>query len=178
MYYYFVASLPFLEFGTRCPTCLEDFLEQAERLLPADDFALVRQALSVAGGEEFVPGHRVVREWREFIHTFRGQAVLARAPKLKKDPANYQRGEKGYSQVVADALAAAEKAPDPLAAERIIDQLLWDRCDQLGEGHSFDLDFLLVFALKLQILKRVEQVDSVQGRHLFDQYRSDVSRLG
>ena len=178
MYYYFAASLPYLEYGVRCPTCLENFLETAGRLLSAGDYALVEQALSVETAERLSGGgHRVTREWQSFMQTLRNQWVTARAVPLKKDPASYLRGERGAETAVVEAVAQAQKASDPLEGEKIIDQLRWAKLEEIGQGQFFNLDFLIVYALKLQILKRLERIDSVHGEHTFNEYCAAVSRL-
>ena len=178
MYYYFAASLPYLEYGVRCLTCLENFMETAGRLLSPGDYALIEQALAVEAGQPVSgEGHRVIREWQAFMQGLRNQWVMARAPRFRKDPATYFRGERGGETAVAEAVAQAQKAVDPLEAEKIIDQLRWAKLEEIGQGQFFNLDFLLVYALKLQILKRLERIDSVHGEHIFNEYCAAVSRL-
>ena len=178
MYYYFAASLPYLEYGVRCPTCLDTFSEAAGRLLSAKDYALIGQALAVENGD-IIPegGHRVTAEWQSFMQALRNQWVTARAGQLKKDPAPYLRGERGAETAIIDAVAQAQKAADPLEGERIIDQLRWAKLEEIARNQYFNLDFLIVYALKLQILKRLERIDSVHGEHTFNEYCSTVSRL-
>ncbi len=177
MYYYFAASLPFLEFGVKCPTCLENFLEQSERLLPERDRRLIEQALLIEKGQDIKAEHRVIAEWQNFMQDLRNQWVLVRAGVLKKDPLSYMRGSRTGQAAVVEVINQAQKAEDPLSGEKLIDQLRWDKLEDIGQGHFFDLDFLLVYALKLQILKRLERIDSVHGEHTFQEYCTTASRL-
>lgn len=178
MYYYFAASLPYLEYGVCCVTSLDAFLEAAGRLLSRNDYALIEQALSVEkGGVVSDGGHRVIRAWQVFMQALRNQWVMARAAQFKKDPASFMRGERGAESAVIEAVSRAQKAADPLEAEKIIDQLRWVKLEEIGQGRFFNLDFLIVYALKLQILRRLERIDSVHGEHIFNEYCSTVSRL-
>jgi len=78
---------------------------------------------------------------------------------------------------IIEAVSQAQKAADPLEGEKIIDRLRWAKLEELGRGQFFNLDFLIVYALQLQILKRLERIDSVHGEHTFNEYCSTVSRL-
>ncbi|MFA5261749.1 MAG: DUF2764 family protein [Candidatus Omnitrophota bacterium] len=178
MYYYFAASLLYLEYGVCCQTNLEAFLEAAGRLLPEKDYALIERALAVEKGDVILDGrHRVITEWQSFMQALRNQWVMVRAVQFKKDPVSFMRGERGAETAIIEAVSRAQKAADPLEGEKIIDQLRWAKLEEIGQGQFFNLDFLIVYALKLQILKRLERIDSVHGEHTFNEYCSTVSGL-
>ncbi|HQP10055.1 MAG TPA: hypothetical protein PKV41_01575, partial [Candidatus Omnitrophota bacterium] len=50
-YYYFVASLPMVQWGAKCPMTGEEFLLSAKRLLQAQDYALIEKLLQDHGGD-------------------------------------------------------------------------------------------------------------------------------
>jgi hypothetical protein len=58
--------------------------------------------------------------------------------------------------------------PSLLEAEQYVDSVRWQKLDDLCLGHYFDLDALIVYALKLLILLRWEAVSKVDSRELLE----------
>lgn len=52
----------------------------------------------------------------------------------------------------------AHRNPSILEAERMLDGERWCMLDELSLGHYFDIDFLIVYALKILILERWERI--------------------
>jgi hypothetical protein len=51
--------------------------------------------------------------------------------------------------------------------------------DELESGHYFDIDKILVYALRLQILERKALFDEQKGREMFDKvYTEIISPVG
>lgn len=65
----------------------------------------------------------------------------------------------GTSQIAAGAM----EQNDPLEAELYLDDCRWSEIDELSAGHSFDMEFLCAYRLKLQILERHTQFEQERG---------------
>ncbi|MBU2250847.1 MAG: DUF2764 domain-containing protein, partial [Candidatus Omnitrophica bacterium] len=57
----------------------------------------------------------------------------------------------------------------PLEAERKLLLLRWNFIQEQESGHHFDLTWLILYFLKLQILERLFSFDKDKGLVLFDQ---------
>ena len=68
-----------------------------------------------------------------------------------------------------DAAKALEilSGTDILGRERGLDDLLWKHIEELTEMHVFDLDVILGFAARLQIVARWLKLDETTGREMF-----------
>jgi len=167
-YYYFAATLPMLDFDGPPPLGMEAFLQSAERMLSAGDY---RQVLSAVTSTSLFAPIAFLRAWQEFELHLRNEQVASRAADLHKDPQDFIRGDKGYEPRVHQAVAAAAKAEHPLAGERIFDRLRWQQLDEMLLGHYFDLEFLIAYAVKLQILERYHKISGDRGREIFSSYK-------
>ena len=57
------------------------------------------------------------------------------------------------------------KEGTPLDAERRLLRWKWDFLDETEHEHHFDLEFLIIYFLKLQILHRLVSFDAELGLH-------------
>jgi hypothetical protein len=62
----------------------------------------------------------------------------------------------------------------PLQAEDILNRGRWMYLDELEAGHYFDIDRILVYALRLQLLARKSLFDAEMGRQMFDKVYSEI----
>ena len=57
----------------------------------------------------------------------------------------------------------AFNADSPLMAEEILNKARWRYLDELEFGHYFDIEILVIFFIKLQILERISSFDAEVG---------------
>lgn len=169
-YYYFAASLPLLDFDSKPIMNLGSFLSECQRLLAPEDFLLVEKALTLPRVEENA-GHCFVEAWHSFERAFSNELVYFRAGRLHKDPNEYIKGERAFSAHLADIIQQAMKMTDLLMAEKMIDKVRWSFLDELLTGHYFDIEMIIGYALKLQILERHQLFSSSLGEERFKQYQ-------
>ena len=62
------------------------------------------------------------------------------------------------------------KEGNPLDVEKKLLQLRWHFIDELEFGHYSDVDFFILYYLKLQILQRLWQFDKERGKEKFLTY--------
>lgn len=169
-YYYLGASLPFIQFETEPLLSAEEFLTDCEKLLNANDFALIR---SVILAEGFVnTNNATYKAYKEFDHGLRNEIVIYRSEKWNKDASQFLRGSRIPSTEVTSALDQASRAENPLEAEKVLDRIRWQFLDDLSQGHYYDLDFILVYGLKLLILKRQALFASDAGDAVFEEIKN------
>ena len=169
-YYYLIASLPLLEFGMKPPLSSEDFLTECKKLLALQDYALVKKVLE-PGDLTRPSNNKFLSQWMNFIQNFRNELAWIRSTEANKDPANYIRGQRIDDPNIVDLLAPAVEAEDPLSAEKLLDSARWQNLDELSQWHYFDLELLIVYAIKLKILERYQEIESPKGKELFAEYK-------
>ena len=169
-YYYLVASLPVLEFGEKTTISYEAFFDDCSRILSERDFQLICQAKynqdSGPNGQ-----NALFDSWAVFNRNLHNEIVRFRAAKNGKDPSQYLHGEAYQDPFIAQEIAQAAKGINLLATERALDIFRWKKLDDLLQGHHFDFEVLIVYALKLQILQRHQEISSSSGHDTFVQYK-------
>lgn len=178
-YEYIIAGLPVLQQDGRDNPDCEAILEDIRSQLDGKDAALLDLLLSgfdssgldaefyrKAAGER----NRFIREYFAYDLNVRNAKVeylnrsLGRPEDLDvvRPYEEYDTDFEGRSEV--DEVLARE---DILSRERGLDDLMWRRIDGITVMDVFNLDVILGFAAKLQIINRWMRLDESAGRELF-----------
>ena len=80
-------------------------------------------------------------------------------------------GEEFEEEAKTDAVLATD---DILARERGIDDLMWEKIDNLTTFDYFDIEAILGFIAKLQIVMRWRRLDPQTGREMFSRLVNEV----
>jgi hypothetical protein len=169
LYPYLVASLPMLHFGMKPPFSFEGFLEACRGFIPDGDYLLLSTLPQPEEYSREGTHHRLVQKWIGFDTALRNELARVRAGRRHLEPTAYLRpDEYGGPSLGPGVLAAAAQA-SPLDAERALDEMRWKALDDLATGHYLDLELLLTYACKLQILLRWERIRGADGRGLLEQ---------
>jgi hypothetical protein len=169
-YYYFAATLPMLQKQSEMPFSMEEFLTLCRYHMNRRDSAVVEAA--VTGGEAET-SLTVLRRLREYRKAVSEELASLRARRLGRDQAAYA----DRSLWVADAEAAAKAAygaSDPLETVEMLFMQEWRLLDELESQHYFDLEKIVIYALKLQLLHRASCRSREQGREEFGHIFSNV----
>ncbi|MHC4270067.1 MAG: DUF2764 family protein [Planctomycetota bacterium] len=161
-YYYVITSLPYLSLSEELPIRKDDFLANCKNYLKRIDFDIL-ESVSLFDAEENEVPLGVIRRFFRWERGIRNALVRLRAKSLGLEPDEFIRGEiVDHSQ----ALLAEEafNANSPLMAEEILNKARWRCLDELEFGHYFDIERLVVFFIKLQILERISSFDAEEGR--------------
>lgn len=161
-YYYLAASLPLLEFGMKTPIAYEDFLFRCEGQLSVKDLGIIKRA-KIMPSEDTEESSPTLKEWKRFDTTLRNELLKHRASKKSKDASKYIRGDGSSDPFLAAQTHWAVNEESPLEAERFLDKIKWDKIEELEKLHYFDIDYLIAYALKLQILERWQKISSEGG---------------
>jgi len=194
-YEYIVASLPDIttgwKFGEKGP---EDYIEEIVSLCSDKDRKLIEFLMSGyleenlnAGfyGKALTHKDAFIREYFRFDLNVRNAKVKYLNKALGRDAEKdvLLFGE-DTPQAVLDAVAdefeeAADletilNTGDILSRERGIDDLMWEKIDSLTTFNYFDIDAILGFITKLNIVARWYRLDEQTGREMFKRLVDEV----
>ena len=194
-YEYIVASLPDIttgwKFGEKGP---EDYIEEIVSLCSEKDRKLIEFLMSGYLEENLNAGfysealtHKdaFIREYFRFDLNVRNAKVKYLNKALGRDAEKdvLLFGEDA-TQAVLDAVADEfEEASDLetilhtgdiLSREKGIDDLMWEKIDSLTTFNYFDIDSILGFITKLNIVARWYRLDEQTGREMFKKLVDEV----
>ena len=194
-YHYIVASLPDIttgwKFGDKGP---QDYIDEIVDLCSDKDKSLIELLLSGSLEENLnadfyakvlTHGDQFIREYFRFDLNVRNAKVkyLNRALGRPADKDVLSFSEDA-PQAVLDAVSAEfEEAAeletvfnsgDILSRERGIDDLMWEKIDNLTTFNYFDIDAVLGFITKLNIVARWYKLDEQTGREMFKKLVDEV----
>jgi len=168
-YPYLVASLPMLQFPMKPPFSSERFLEVCCPLIPEKDCQVLRTLPQPEDYGESSTRLPVIRQWVEFNVALRNELVKVRAAKRHLEPGPFLRPGSSRGSFFAPAGVGAHMTGSLLDTEKAIDETRWKLLDALATGHYFDLEFLIIYAWKLRILERWENIQHANGPVLLAQ---------
>lgn len=159
-YYYLIASLPMLQLGMKPPFSHKEFLKKCRGLVSDGDMGFIEK--------EIEDRSAVLKEWNRFDKCLRNELVKYRAVKRQKDPEYYINKEVSFDPFIAALSHLAVKEDSPLDAELYLDRVRWDKLDELEIGHYFDIDYLVIYGLKIKILERWFRINSGSGMDVLE----------
>ena len=194
-YEYIIASLPDIttgwKFGDKGP---EDYIEEIIDLCSDKDRMLIGFLLSGYHEENLNPdfyakalvhADAFIREYFRFDLNIRNAKVkyLNKALGRPADKDVLSFGEDTDQRVLDAAEAEFEEAADLetilnsgdiLSRERGIDDLMWEKISDLTTFNYFDIDAVLGFITKLNIVARWYKLDEQTGREMFKKLVDEV----
>jgi len=160
-HYYLISQLPMLFFDQISFMTVESFLKEAEKWLSSRDFERLSK-VDINATSLGKRGQRVWRKYQAFEFGFRS-ALAAWRKSLRE-------GE----EIKPDFPLSMVKEGNPLEVEKKLLRWRWDFIEEMEREHHFDLEFLILYFLKLQILHRLSQFRKEKGMEKFHKVVSDV----
>ncbi|MFH1577861.1 MAG: DUF2764 family protein [Candidatus Omnitrophota bacterium] len=161
-YYYLISSLPLLKFSDKPPITAGDFIAESQKWLSETEFALLSKVdINNPGPDE--DDTQILKTWKDFEYSIAQELSAYRSAKKKNL-------EYRLSKYLSDIV---EGDNNPLVVEKRLLFLKWDFLEEQEAGHFFDLDFLIIYYLKLQILQRQFSFNKEKGKARFE----DLSRV-
>ncbi|MFO8065628.1 MAG: DUF2764 family protein [Spirochaetota bacterium] len=179
-YYYTVATLPMLFFESDNYPTIEDFLEPCSRLMSRKDYELLVSAELLPDPTD-LSSNPLLRKWYELEIALRNELARQRAAQLNREEQSYVRGVEdgedlsgtlGLPEVAREALTQES----PLKAEMVLLRHRWGILDELEVTHHFDVEKLIIYYLKLQILWRKRNFNREDGTNVFERTYNTVRR--
>ena len=157
-YIYFAAQLPLLVFDKEPAVTIDGFLTEGRKWLSDADYALL-SAVSINSTEPTENDPAALREFKLYEKMLRDELVL------------YRQSLKTRQEHKPRLFAATVlKEGNPLDVEKKLLRLRWQLLSELEFGHYSDIEFLILYYLKLQILQRLQQFDKEKGKEKFLTY--------
>jgi hypothetical protein len=156
-YYYLTASLPYLFFGREMPIAIETFFDECAKWLSGEDLKIL-QEFRVDNTEENKRDSTLVLGWKRFNKEIKEE--LAKEKALKKN----KTAGKSSSTYVSEIYD--EKTP--LLMEERYEKIRWTFIEQQEFHYGFDVNWLLIYLVKLRILERLAQFNKVKGMYNFE----------
>ncbi|ODS31989.1 MAG: V-type proton ATPase subunit E [Candidatus Scalindua rubra] len=161
---HYIIAKPFL--NEELPIKKNDFLVICKKYLKETDFKILESVSSFDVERDEVPLDVIKRLFR-WERGVRNALVRLRAVRLGLEPDEFVRGDIfDHSQTLL--AEEAFNANSPLMAEEILNKARWRYLDELEFGHYFDIERLVIFFIKLQILERISLFDTEKGRDALD----------
>ena len=170
-YYYLIASLPELRTDGDMPLTYDEFLSCCQSNVSAEKYELLKN-LSLDSTEG-----PLVEEWAKFYGMLTKELNYQRSMNLGKSYSSAYDKD-GF---IAQAVAAALTAKNPLEAEKVLLEYEFENLDSLVGLHMFDDEVLFGYAIKLKLLERLNCFEQTKGkaefRSLFDGIQQRVYSL-
>lgn len=158
-----------LRFGIKAPFSIAELMELCENKIPDEDMGLLRRVFLPEEISCCSVKNDTLARWRSFDTMLRNELVKIRASRKRVDPSKYLRRDGCPESVYAAHIAInAYRRPSIIEAEADLDRERWSKLDELGMGHYFDLDALIIYAIKLSILEKWDRVESADKRRLLE----------
>lgn len=160
-YYYIVSQLPILFFDKETFMTIDYFLQEAQKWTSIRDYEILSQTNinDISLGKK---GPKLWQDYREFEFRFRNDLALWRK--------SLQLGQEYKPTSFPISLV---KEGNPLEIERRLLKRRWDFIEAMEQDHHFDLECLILYYLKLQILRRLFLFNKEKGMETFQ----NISRI-
>jgi len=179
-YYFLVSSLPYLLPRSDAPIDYPSFLETCGAHISEKEQGTLEACL-LGSGAENLGHHPLLDRWIKWESALKNELVLLRAHNQKIEPEKWVRDVNGPAGLF-DLAREAVNLDSPLEAENLLNEARWTFTDELGVGHFFDFEALLVYSLKLQILERQRIFTREKGageyRKVYDSVVEQISAAG
>ncbi len=154
-YYYLVASLPYLKFEEKPPISKKKFIDECAKWLTPSDMEIILaaekgcQKIRCANAE-------ALKEWK----TFEGD--------LSKELAAIREARKKGEEIkTSEMFRNILREETPLLMEEKLERARWSFLEEKETEHFFDVNWLIVYFLKIKIMERMAQFDKDKGEAIF-----------
>ena len=152
LYTYLISSLPMLNFSAKPPFTFEKFIAICSKLIPEKDTGTLTSIPKIEPGL-YKGVQPTLKKWEDFEIAFRNELVKVRSGHKHIDPSQYLRKTDYLAFSLAHSVMNIHRNTSILGAEKALDLERWHFLEELSFGHFFDLDFLIVYTLKMLILQ-------------------------
>ena len=158
-YIYLISSLPMLQFGAKPPFSMEKFFSVCAELISPEDLEALKDSL-----KDFGEGR-----YRDFETALRNELVKIRAQRKHLDASRFLRRDGYADQWISHIAAGVCRNPSVIEREKMLDLDRWRFLDELSIGHYFDIELLMIYARKLSILERWEEIRTADANKLLEE---------
>ncbi len=154
-YYYFVSQLPSLTFADESEMTVDNFLTEAQKWVSTKDYDILTK-VDINNFDSSQKTNRVFFQYKKFESELRTDIALWR---------DAERRDLDYKPQSFPASLIKEN--NPLEVEIKFMEKRWSFIDEMEREHHFDLGFIILYYLKLQILRRYFSFNKEMGLQKF-----------
>lgn len=175
-YYSLVSSLPMLRFDAAPPIAMADFVLRCHDWLSPKDRELF-DAVTLAPDESAgLPPDSLAARFLVWETQLRNTLSQRRQSDLKLPPGNWQRPAADLVADLPESVGKILQGVNPLDNAREFDRLRWNRLEDLAALHTFDIEALCAYKLKLAILEKWRPRQAAAGREEFAALVNDIEK--
>ena len=173
---YFLSSLPSLRQGEVPRRTHEAFLAECARHVTPEQYALL-SGLSLNPAElPNVDLPEALSAWKDWETDLRNAMAEARARRLHQVGASWQRptqdifpSDRKRAEDIVCGMTGREQ-------DEALDNLRWQKLEELGASHTFDFSALVLYALKSLLLEKARQTQEDAGEKFFEELSQSAER--
>lgn len=129
----------------------------------------ILQRLTLLESTDELPDVETIRRYFAFDTSFRNHLVRLRSADREISPEKYVRSlEEVIDQRIEQYALEAYKSESTLESEKIADLARWNYLDEMGTGHIFDYEALLIYTMKLKILLKWHTINESDKKSIFN----------
>ena len=170
-YFFTVASLPHLFITLDSFPTVSEFLESCESHLSPSDMSVLKKA-NILNYTELETGNSVLNQWNKWEYSLRIEIAKIRANKLNRSD-EYENIESEIN--LSQSLKNLTTIDSPLDAEMEIIKLRWEFLDDLELMHYFDIEKIIIYYLRLQILERKKNMERKKGMEAYQKLYTKIT---
>ncbi len=160
-YYYLIACLPYLSFQKPQAISILEFSSRCNSYLKKNDFEVTQSIIS-GNPNKAAQSLKVVSEWLKWDMELRAELAGLRA-KAKGWTESLDAAKQGAKTSSYNLAMDIFSAASPMDADEMLELARWRRLESLEHGQYFNLEWLAVYCLKLQIMERRGSFDMQTG---------------
>jgi hypothetical protein len=180
-FYYLISSLPSISLWEKPEIDSETFLSSCKEWLNDKEIELLKD-VNLLPAEESTHKIATVTRWYNWETCLRNRIARLRSGKLDIDHTQYLQEEHDFFSESDRIVQEAMIADNPLEKEKMLDEQRWNFLNSLEAGHSFDLELLCVYKLKLKLCEKWLDRITEKGKDNFDKalntlYKEDMLKI-
>lgn len=168
-FFYLISSLPYLNFTDKPLLSWNSYQNECMSWLNKSDLSQISNSIleieNIAISDVW---HPALLKWIIFENSIRTELIRFRTANLKIQPDSFIKSGFDYNPVVFNQVRECLKDNSPLTRELNLLKERWTFVSDLETGHYFDLQALISYSIKLQILERIQLFDNKKGLEVFD----------
>lgn len=165
--YYLIPMLPELEAERNPPLTSGKFLDLCHQFLSDRDFTSLEQCFLY--DYDINCPFFTVREWHKFECDFRNQMVELRAERLGKKPQAFFRGDY-FRGKIDDEIRSIYQLQSPVSMAEAVFKRRWQLLNRLQSGQYFNMEWLSIYYLKLQLLEERFKYSKEAGKKILQTF--------
>ncbi len=169
MYYFLVSSLPYLLKDSNVQLTVNKFEELCRELLTINDLDIIEKC-KLNNFNFNKKDNLTFSKWQLWEINLRNELLKLRAQKKGVQTDKYFVSCENIIEVNDIAKNAFNQA-SPIDAENMLDNERWDLLDSMEVGNYFNIDKLVLYSLKLQLLEKKAAYNKAQGTEEFNKLK-------